>query len=194
MIKFDFDIYKIIQIVNYLLERNGGSMNYTKLLKLLYIADKEFLKKWDFTITQDKYCSMGSGPVLSETYDLISNKNKKENLQTQWNCLFTTIGYELTLLHKKNNLPIDRLSRAEKEILDAIYKKHKDHDFNRMIAITHDKILFPEVKWEEAQKENASIDLPIEDILRSLNRTPEEIATLDAEITSQQKEALSLLS
>ena len=51
MITFAFDVKKTVQIINRLLKRNNGALNYTKLLKLLYIADKEFLSKYDATIT-----------------------------------------------------------------------------------------------------------------------------------------------
>ncbi len=57
-------IRKLIQSAGYLLSlTKNKKMNYTKLLKLLYISDKESLKKWDKTITGD-IRKIGSGSLL----------------------------------------------------------------------------------------------------------------------------------
>lgn len=48
-------IRKLIDSINYLVERNGGRINYTKLIKLLYLADRKALINWGFTITGDSY-------------------------------------------------------------------------------------------------------------------------------------------
>lgn len=193
MIKFEFDVHKIIQIVNYLLKKNGDRLNYTKLLKLLYIADKEFFKKWDFSISQDSYVSLKNGPILSKTYDLIKREYADIPEQIQWDCLFFTDGYDLVLL-QNNNLTTGLLSDAERQTLDEVNSKFKRKTWQEMIDYTHNEDLFPEVKWREAEQMQTSIDLNVEDILQSLKRTPEEIAVIDKEISLQQKEAKILFS
>ena len=61
-----FNLEKLIQACNYLLKKNNYSLNYTKLIKLLYLADKESLKGAIQTISGDTYVSMDNGPVLSK--------------------------------------------------------------------------------------------------------------------------------
>ena len=46
-------------------------MNYMRLLKLLYLAVREFLLKTGHTITGDHAGAMKRGPVSSQVYDLI---------------------------------------------------------------------------------------------------------------------------
>jgi len=186
MISFRFDIKKIVQIVNYLLKKNGGFINYTKLVKLLYIADKEFLKNWDYTITGASYVSLDKGPILSEVYDLLKGKNEDEIKQLYWDNFFYTDGYDLRLV-QDNNLPIDRLCDAEIETLEKVDTEFKDKDYGYLIDYTHNKKLFPEVKWEEAK--NSSIPLPVEDILKALGRTDVEINNLKEEIELLNKES-----
>ena len=41
---------KLVQVVNYVLAKDDYRLNYTKLIKLLYISDRECLDKWDFAI------------------------------------------------------------------------------------------------------------------------------------------------
>ena len=46
-------------------------MSYLKLLKLLYLAEREALLKWGESMSGDKFVSMLHGPVMSSTFDLI---------------------------------------------------------------------------------------------------------------------------
>ncbi len=48
-------------------------MSYMKLIKLLYLADREALARWGRPITTDSYVSMKHGPVLSEVLNLITD-------------------------------------------------------------------------------------------------------------------------
>ena len=94
MITFAFDIKKAVQIINHLLKRNNGALNYTKLLKLLYVADKQALSQYDMTITGDTYVSMDHGPVLSEIYNLVMGRSNVHH-QLYWDGFFCRDAYDL---------------------------------------------------------------------------------------------------
>ncbi len=53
------------------LKLRGGRMSYLKLIKLLYLLDREALLRWGRPVTTDRYVSMDNGPVVSRIYDLI---------------------------------------------------------------------------------------------------------------------------
>lgn len=185
MISYKPDIKKIVQAVNFILKKNKGSINYTKLIKLLYIADKEFLRKYDMTISGDFYCSLDNGPILSTVYDLIKGTGNVHD-QLYWDSFFCKDGYDLILVHE-NKLPTDKLSKAEIEFLQETDNKFRKYSFDQMIEYTHKKELFPEVKWEEAKA--SSIPLSVDDILKSLGRSDTEIKNIKREIDSQKAEA-----
>src|SRR4051812_18447984 len=67
-----YDEAKTTQAALYLLKKRGGTMSYMKLIKLLYLADREALLRWARPITFDRYVSMDNGPVVSQTYRLIA--------------------------------------------------------------------------------------------------------------------------
>ena len=52
------DIETIIQIIGWFLRLNSGSINYTKLIKLMYIADKKALECYNYSISNDDIFSM----------------------------------------------------------------------------------------------------------------------------------------
>ena len=66
-----FSEQRVAQMAAYLLQKRGGRMAYIKLLKLLYLTDREAMMKWGESISGDCFVSMPHGPVLSQTYDLI---------------------------------------------------------------------------------------------------------------------------
>ncbi len=68
---FRFDLHKTLQASGVLLSLDANRMAYVRLLKLLYIADREWLAEAGRTITGDEAVAMKNGPVLSQVYDLI---------------------------------------------------------------------------------------------------------------------------
>ena len=59
------DIKKVVQVVGYILSKYQGKLNYTKLIKMLYLADRESMRQTGYPITGDNYVSMPRGVVLS---------------------------------------------------------------------------------------------------------------------------------
>ena len=175
MITFNFDINKLSQIVNYLLKLNRFRLNYTKLIKLLYLADREALKLWDTTITKDHYYNMKSGPVLSCLYDLIQGRLKNEN-QSFWDRFFITDVFDLKSIIK-NDLPEDELSPREQELLQKIDKKFKKYDYKAMIKYCHDNL----EEYEKPIPIESRVPLKINKILKILGRSEEEIKEFELE-------------
>jgi uncharacterized phage-associated protein len=138
------NLEKIIQIVNYILRKYDFTLNYTKLLKLLYIADRECLRRWDFAISEDTYCAMKRGMVLSGLYDLIRKKADVLS-QVKWDSCFDKKDYDLCSIVKKN-CSYDELSEAEEEILDEIDKKYHSESWQFLVGEVHK---FPEWKAVE---------------------------------------------
>ena len=183
-----FNIEKLVQTCNYLLKKNNFTLNYTKLIKLLYLADKESLNKSLQTITGDKYVSMDNGPVLSKLYDLIMGRSSDKDSQYLWNSRF--IRDEYNLISATEKIPQGELSSFEIQILDQIYEQFKDYDFSDMISYVHNNC--PE--W---QKPNGSaIIIKPENILKSIGKTSEEIEWIlsELEIFEEEDKVLSSLS
>ncbi len=161
------------QIVNFLLKENRYCLNYTKLIKLLYLVDREALIRWDSTITKDSYSSLDNGIVLSNLYDLIRNKERPEN-QYLWNTYFITEGYDLKSIIK-DDLPEDELSDREKGLIKEIFEKYKHYSWAELVDIVHHKL--PE--WKNPH--GSSIPLPVNEILEKIGRTQKEIHDIEEE-------------
>lgn len=151
-------------------------MNYMKLIKLLYLADREALSLWARSITGDTYVSMDKGPVLSKTLDKI-NSGKEPSTESYWH-KFITAPSSYNVSVKNIEKLSDNLSPKEKQVLDIIFKKYKDKDQWKMVDICHEKL--PE--WQDPQ--GTSIPIRVDDILKALNKTESEIASIEDEVSN----------
>lgn len=176
----------LIDAVAYIMNLNGGTINYTCLIKMLYIADKESLNRYDYPITKDDHYSMPYGPVLSGLLDYV-NSNKESNLQKNWDIFFERSGNKLIL--KKSGLTNTHLSRASRSIIDEVFNEHKDKDYGELIDYVHTKEIFPE--WDNPG--STSSRLPKNKILISIGRSSNEANIIVAGLDSLEENGDYLL-
>ena len=139
------NIEKLIQTTGYILAKYNGVLNYTKLIKILYLSDRKSLSETGYSITGDSYVSMKNGPVLSTLYDLIKNKSNDISLQYYWNSKFTTDCYDI---HQGCTfIPKGELSDSDTEILDSVDKQFHKKSYSFMIDYVHNPINCPE--WQD---------------------------------------------
>ncbi|MBF0565347.1 MAG: SocA family protein [Nitrospirae bacterium] len=172
MIRFKFNEKKTTQVVAYFLKLNGDSLNYTKLMKLLYLTDRQALLLWNRSLTGDSYVSMPRGPVLSRTYELISYPADAENISF-WYKFISTQGYDVTL---NDNPGFGTLSEREIKLIAEMDKKYKLFNYKQMINICHRDCL----EWNNPGY--SSFPLPIEHILKALNINHEERKLIAKEV------------
>lgn len=155
-ISFVFDEMKATQAACYLLTLNAGQMNYMKMIKLLYLADRKFITDWNNTITTDSYVSMDNGPVTSKIYDLI--KASKTDNGSYWASLIQTDEYNVVL--KKEPAEYDRLSPMEMEVIEEINNKFSSYREWDVVDFCHKNLK----EWQDPS--GSTIPITIEDIIR----------------------------
>ena len=92
---FRFRSLKTTQAAAVLLALDDDSMDRMRLLKLLYIVDRELLAESGRTLTGDRAVAMKNGPVLSRIYDLIKGT---ELSPADWGRYLRSAGYKVVLL------------------------------------------------------------------------------------------------
>jgi uncharacterized phage-associated protein len=168
-----FDEIKATQAAAYFLALRGGQIHYIKLIKLLYLADREALIRWGVPITTDRYVSMNNGPVTSKILNLITDDRPKP----VWSEFISApLGdYEVKLLKKA---PIDRLSRAEEKLMKEIFEKYGH--MNRWKLI--DDVMHKLPEWQDP--EGSSIPISFRDILHAAGEEEAEIQAVMRELHS----------
>jgi len=171
VINFKFNEIKTTQVAALFIKKHGGTLNYTKLIKLLYLTDREALSRWERSLTGDSYVSMPRGPVLSQTYNLIDYPQFLDR-KSYWYDFISKSAYDVSLKSEPEN---DELSVREMNLIDEIYQKYKDKTWGQMIDICHDCCH----EWEHPG--DTSIPIRIEDILKELKKTEKEIEIINEE-------------
>lgn len=183
--KPNFRETKATQLAGVLLALSGGSMYYLKLMKLMYLIDREGLLRWGRSITNDEYVSMDNGPVLSQTLDLIKHKNFGASY---WKHFISAPQHKQVGLITEPEA--DELSRAEVNLIREQYAKFQkmfghlgQEDRWALAAYTHN---LPE--W--THPEGSSIPIAYKDVLKHEGKSDEEIK----EILSDLEEVASFES
>ncbi len=164
---FDLDVEKAVQAVAVILrEEPNHCMNYMKLLKVLYLAEREMLTQSGSMITGDHAVAMERGPVLSGVYNLIKGEHTDAE---KWDAFIDKERYHVSLKQHPGN---EKLSKLEIEILRETTAKYQQFDEWDMVAETHKlpewKQNAPEPKTTNEPKKPAQKPIPFMHILQSI--------------------------
>ncbi len=149
-------------------------MSYMKLIKLLYLVDREALLRWGRPVTTDRYVSMDQGPVLSSILNLI-NEGHRPGAPGVWpEYISEPQGYEVALLKEA---PADELSRAEEELIEEVFRDHGHKSRWELVELVH---TLPE--WRDPN--GSAVPISYADILAAGGKSPLETATVVEELES----------
>jgi len=168
--QFVFDERKATHAAAYLLARGGGTMPYIKLIKLLYLADRESLLETGYTITGDRMVSMDKGPVLSRVYDHLVEEQQQPGI---WQRFISPP--ENFCVSVRDEPAYESLSDYEIGLLNQVFEKFGDWDRWALVEWTHG---LPE--WVDPRGSSLSIDPAV--ILREAGRSDDEVRGIAAEV------------
>lgn len=183
MIYFKYNPFKAVQAVALFLKLQGVPVNYMKLLKLLYMSDRMALQSNDESIFGDKYYSMNFGPVLSHIYNLIKGEGKEES-QDVWDTYISRRNpnyqqhkdYNIYLLRDPG---ISELSEEEEDLIGGVYSLFGRLDRFYLAELTHQ--YFPEWHYPNG----GAVQIKVEDILKNVGKSPEEIDQIQMEVEQE---------
>jgi uncharacterized phage-associated protein len=149
-------------------------MSYLKLIKLLYLLDRETILRWRRPATTDRYVSMDNGPVVSRIYDLIREEPAPGTDPIWRHYIFAPQEYEVALLGEPET---DELYRADEALIEEVFVKFGHMTRWDLVRASHE---LPE--WQDPK--GSAIPIQYRDILRAGNKTESEIAAVEAKLES----------
>jgi uncharacterized phage-associated protein len=129
--EFRFDSTRTTQATAILLNLSGGVTSRMRLLKFLYIADRELLAETGRTLTGDRAVAVNFGPVLSQTYNLIKRASHSPE---DWDRFIQSHGREVVL---KGDPGQGQLTRREVDKLNEIVQRFRTVSTCGISAYTH---------------------------------------------------------
>ncbi len=174
-----FNERKVAQMAAFLLGKGGDRMSHLKLMKLLYLADREAMAHYGAPISGDCLVSMPHGPVLSMTLNLMDGD--VESSPGGWEGLISAKeNHELSLKRPITSDDLDELSQADIDVLEAVWKRFGHMDKWAIRNYTHDHC--PE--WTDPN--GSSNPIPYEKVFRALGRSKDVAAELSARIEAER--------
>ena len=169
------------QTAAFFISRAGGTIEILKLMKLMYLAERESLARYGEPITGDVLVSMKHGPVLSKTLDHINGFTDSE--AGGWESWINAReGHQLGLqpAHDPTG-ELTQLSDADMEILDSIwdsfgqYSKYKLRDITLKICL----------EWENPG--DTSQLIPYSRVWNCVGYKPEVVRELEQRMRDQEE-------
>lgn len=175
-----FDERKVAQTAAYFLHKRGDAMSHLKLMKLLYLADRESMQVYGTPISEDRMVSMPHGPVLSQTFDLMSGSTRSQS--GGWEEWIADIqDHEVRLRKPVDPENLGRLSDADIDILDQVWERFGHMSRWEIRDYTHDYC--PE--WKDPN--GSSVPLQPLEVFKALGHDPEQARELADELQQKRK-------
>ncbi|MDZ7723235.1 MAG: hypothetical protein U5R06_10630 [candidate division KSB1 bacterium] len=133
---------KALQTTAVLIRLNHGKENISKLLTLLYLAEREALLHWGFPLLFEDLYLTKRGPIVGGISDRLS-----AGCHDDWNEYLRTDNEDVILI---KNPGTDELSMAEWSLLRRIYKQHENMDSRAMMPFIRN---LPEYKTMQRGRE-----------------------------------------
>ncbi|HEY3325417.1 MAG TPA: Panacea domain-containing protein [Planctomycetota bacterium] len=157
-IRFAFDFRKTLQAAAVLAKLEPCEIiSRMRLLKLLYIADRDALRETGSPITGDKLAALQNGPILSGLYAIIRGETQRSAVFEKY---FAAVGYYVKL---RKSPGLGALNRWEIRKLKAISERFKGTDDWALSEVSHG---FPE--WQKNNPGQSSRPIPVEDVLEAV--------------------------
>jgi len=139
-----YDTKKITNAIKFFKDKNVLNLGKTKLMKLLFFADKYHLQKYGKPIFNDKYFKLPYGPIPTLTLNIIDSINEKENYDLQKYTKEFLQDIEVivnddnqTEFRAKNDFIEDYFSESELEILRMVADKFKNINAKDISNLSH---------------------------------------------------------
>ncbi len=174
-----FEVEKNIEATGVLLSMTcTHKMTRMRLLKLLYLANRESIKDTGYPIVDDKFVAMDWGVVMSNTYDCITGRGE---IAVQWSLYFATEMDKYVIM--EHDPGVDNLSDYAVELLQTVAKRYETVSTAKLSALMHDLDEYKQ-NWKGG---HSSYLVPDIDILRAVGRA-NDAPTLLNEIDAYKRE------
>jgi uncharacterized phage-associated protein len=166
-VNFRFDITKATEVACQFLEREGGSINIMKLVKLIYLLDRLSLSRRGIPVVGGAYFSMPNGPITSELLDLVNSGGLWGVKECHWDEFISDReNHEIKLIKEPSR---DHVSDSEMDLIDAIYQEHGDKDQWQLRDWCHERC----EEWTPLEQGRDRIS--IEKLARALGKSDQQI-------------------
>jgi uncharacterized phage-associated protein len=113
---------------------SGGTVEKLKLIKLVYLAERQFIAEHGHPMLYDELFSLPHGPICSSALNGIDGKLKNH----AWANFIVRRGNDVSAAKKFERGDFDQISKAELAVLEKIWARFKDMSASEIRKYTHE--------------------------------------------------------
>jgi len=174
-IRFNMNHKKSIEVILYIIQKLGGSVNQYNLMKILFEADKYHLNNYARPVTGDTYIAMEYGTVPQAMKNYVDADHWYLGLigREQYPFYLDKKTWHVMSQEVPN---LDYLSKSDQEAVDCGIKKYGYLPFDMVCELNHQ-----EKAWVRTRDHNSDRPIPFEefienkDVLHALQKIAESI-------------------
>lgn len=179
-LKFRFDSRRAAEAAAEFVRLAGGTMDVVRLMKMLYLAERQSLEQFRYPMFGDRYVSMRHGPVVSHSYNLLKPSEDSKRVERPedvalWSMHFERDGYMVKVTQP---LPPGALSRADLAIISGVHDEWRGTDTWTMVDKLHRSLK----EWKDPG--STSHVIKIEDLCSALKLSKAQIEGLREQVAA----------
>lgn len=151
-IQYQFKPEKLVETMLYL-ARSGKELDQYKVVKLIYLADREHFRLFRRPISFDKFVAMEYGPVASNALRIMKGENvpgvDKRDLPFE----VQKLDKLYFLQRPKREIKREMFSKSDLKVLDQTLRDYGDCSFGQLYRLTHEHFAYDRA-WQN-RKSNA---------------------------------------
>jgi uncharacterized phage-associated protein len=176
-----FNEQKAAQVAAWFIGQSGGVMPHLKLMKLMYLAERESMKRSGYPMMGDRLVALKHGPVLSQTLNHINDAAPSSPL-TGWDSWVSDrADNQVALVKPLCQAELDELSRADLAVLGHVWAECGHMSKYQIRDYTHRPDICPE--WRNPG--DSMLPIAYADVFRALGYGAEQAAEMAAEVEAQ---------
>ena len=171
-----FDEKKAAHVAAFFISRAGGRINILKLMKLMYLAERQSFQVYGEPMIGDSLVSMDHGPVLSTSYNCANGYSRPGSGDGWASLIDARERHDLALLRPITDPAQEllELSAADVEILDKLWSDLGGMDQWELRDYTHQHC--PE--WRDPH--GSSHPIEFSNLLSILGYKPDQIDEMES--------------
>lgn len=147
--------------------RAGKAVGVVKLIKLMYLAEREAMKRFVFPIVLDDIYAMQMGMALSRTYNLMQGREGTPS-DGEWGRHIVRTNRGLNIRRGVSSTTLGGLSRNDLKVIDDVWAKYGSLNTDELVHEVHHGLAEWIDHWGDPARRSAAVRVPYETLYRTL--------------------------
>jgi uncharacterized phage-associated protein len=140
-IQFKFKADKLVETILYL-ARSAMELDQYKVVKLIYLADREHFRRFRRPISFDRFVAMEYGPVASNTLRIMKGEGVAGVDKNALPFEVRKFDKLYFLEHPKRDIKREMFSKSDLKVLDEVIGEYGNCTFGQLYNLTHEHFAY----------------------------------------------------